>query len=204
MTRSSFSSPARSEPWSQRTSQPCAHLKQVRAVVSTKIITGCWRQGTVDRPHASCRCYSGSMWPFRPLQHPHSYTSFRPGTNPLSASSSGEAGASCPSSPLSHPHETRSSPAHLLSISSLHPGLTPGCKALLLASLASEVQAVRQAVDLPGLRGFDDELRRAARRRRAAGTGARNQPPKGEPAAADVYEGRQLVDGVLSVAQLAV
>ncbi len=65
-------------------------------------------------------------------------------------------------------------------------GLTSGFKALLLASLPSEVQAVRQAVDLPGLRGFDDELRRAARRRRTAGAGTRTQPPKGEPAAASV------------------
>ncbi|KAG2501725.1 hypothetical protein HYH03_000225 [Edaphochlamys debaryana] len=61
-------------------------------------------------------------------------------------------------------------------------GLVSGSRALLLASRAEEVEAVRAAKDLPLLRGFDEELKRAARRRRtAASTAAGNpQPPRGE------------------------
>ncbi|GLC40533.1 hypothetical protein PLESTM_001084800 [Pleodorina starrii] len=47
-------------------------------------------------------------------------------------------------------------------------GLRNGCKALLLASKAEDVTQVRTARDLPGMRGFEDELRLAARRRRTA------------------------------------
>ncbi|GFR48798.1 hypothetical protein Agub_g10748, partial [Astrephomene gubernaculifera] len=59
-------------------------------------------------------------------------------------------------------------------------GLVSGCKALLMASSAEDVTQVRAARDLTGLRGFDDELKRAARRRRTAASSAILQPPKAE------------------------
>ncbi|GIL91008.1 hypothetical protein Vretifemale_18701 [Volvox reticuliferus] len=59
-------------------------------------------------------------------------------------------------------------------------GLTDGCKALLLASNAEDVTNVRAATDLPGMRGFEDELKRAARRRQTARSGDNPQPPRAE------------------------
>lgn len=59
-------------------------------------------------------------------------------------------------------------------------GLVPGCRPLLIASRAEDVDQVRRAPrDATLTRGFDEELKRAARRRRTA-TAAQAQPPRGE------------------------
>ncbi|KXZ55715.1 hypothetical protein GPECTOR_2g1265 [Gonium pectorale] len=60
-------------------------------------------------------------------------------------------------------------------------GLSPGSKALLVASRAEDVVKVRASRELTGIRGFDDELKRAARRRRTAATSAASlRPPTAE------------------------
>ncbi|GIL57599.1 hypothetical protein Vafri_12795 [Volvox africanus] len=59
-------------------------------------------------------------------------------------------------------------------------GLSDGCKALLLASSAEDITNIRASTDLPGMRGFDDELKRAARRRQTARSSDNPQPPKAE------------------------
>ncbi|PNW72062.1 hypothetical protein CHLRE_16g684000v5 [Chlamydomonas reinhardtii] len=59
-------------------------------------------------------------------------------------------------------------------------GLVPGCRPLLIASRAEDVDQVRRAPrDATLTRGFDEELKRAARRRRTA-TAAQAQPPRAE------------------------
>ena len=45
-------------------------------------------------------------------------------------------------------------------------GLKPGMRVMILASTKEQVQAVQTSRDLPGLAGFDHELKLAARRRR--------------------------------------
>lgn len=51
-------------------------------------------------------------------------------------------------------------------ISAAMVGITPGMKIRMLGSTASEIEGVRRAVDLPGLRGFEQEDLRAMRRRK--------------------------------------
>lgn len=58
-------------------------------------------------------------------------------------------------------------------------GLSNGGKALLLASSPEDVNDVRTARDLPGLRSFEDELKRAARRHRSVRNDAESQAPRG-------------------------
>lgn len=45
-------------------------------------------------------------------------------------------------------------------------GIVPGMKLRILGSTASEIEGVRRAVDLPALRGFEQEDLRAMRRRK--------------------------------------
>ncbi|GLI67938.1 hypothetical protein VaNZ11_012267 [Volvox africanus] len=70
-------------------------------------------------------------------------------------------------------------------------GLMDGCKALLLASSAEDVTNIRASTDLPGMRGFEEELKRAARRRQTARISDNPQPPKAAEYTFAVYEAWQ-------------
>ncbi|KAK9799763.1 hypothetical protein WJX73_001696 [Symbiochloris irregularis] len=58
-------------------------------------------------------------------------------------------------------------------------GLKPGMRVMMLASTQQQVQAVQQSKDLAGMAGFDQELVRAARRRRQ-GSSAPLRLPTGQ------------------------